>query len=1141
MPKHIRIRTKVGSDKAVTVNLNQDFDMLEILSLNMHQTDVYPRNCADFGVVVGRVVANGGFGVPNAKISIFLPLDDEDNENEVIKQLYPYRSSSIRDEDGYVYNLLPQDPSYNGHVPTGNFPKVSEVLLNQEVKYVYEKYYKLTAKTNESGDFMIYGVPPGSQRLVMNLDLSDMGCFSMVPEDFKLQGAPESAFDGARFRADSDLGSLPQIAQEQKSVDVKPFWGDEESGCDASITRMDFDLRDLGIEIKPTAVFMGSMGSDDMKDSVNKNCRPRWKQGELCLTIPQPGTIEAIRWTPFWKEEERPSGFTNNPGQTELIPVMERFNINGGHNIDEDGAFLINVPMNLDYLITNEFGEQIISDDPEKGIPTKGKYRFRIKPENTTGNSRLRRRGAYLVPNIREYNENGGSGTNSKKSGDQYGSTPDTGVAGSEKMRSYAFSINYYDYPQQAIDSGLLLTCKDYFYEFSFNKVYTTSQFINYWKHRHRDGFVGIKEVIPRESEACDRNPFPINTASRNVNFAIIFNQFFTRIIQVFWQFIWILMNFICLIIPIIMLIATVVIAIINVILGIINFIKKLFGFSKTIPYISYPPLTCEDLIPCAKLRVTKYPECQKCGCTDDNMNCSVGNCTGPADTADFDSNGTPTDPDDDFMICNGPDDQNGSTTYAADGCYLINFQSIIGVILTGGWGNFNVPQRWRRVEVTMRSLCDGLLNYYWKNNWINGFLYNYQFKAKLKPDNDYPNGYKAKFCAEVMHFDPIMQEFYYRSCPTDKTGNFIGDPDTALRSNNTTGGFLGLFTLKGENRRNIHQPTTIQDLGPVQEYIGEICNKKGYREGCSISDDLAPTTFSNPGNLIFAMVTERIVQLGNWDGWNLGELFRKEHKQVGGDMGAIFSQFNEVGVIEYEELDQTELTALSDQTDLDILNAFGGDPPTLDDIGALYAPDGWYSSPTGEYGFYGDCNDQLVPCGWDTTNPNPSNCTDNINNPPPSVGSWGDYSLSAPNQNIAFIAPRILYPVDVPEPTVLVSPGSEIRECIVRRLSASSQTVPVYLWNNDLNTVSGTDFIGTQAEFNTTNSGLISINYQGFDTWQYATTPIFTMADRDVILGTGYHYYFGLIPGSTAYDIFVKKYVPLPLDELEEDELFVI
>ena len=53
MPKHIRIRTKVGSNRVVNVNLNQDFDMLEILSLNMHQVDVYRRDCADFGIVCG--------------------------------------------------------------------------------------------------------------------------------------------------------------------------------------------------------------------------------------------------------------------------------------------------------------------------------------------------------------------------------------------------------------------------------------------------------------------------------------------------------------------------------------------------------------------------------------------------------------------------------------------------------------------------------------------------------------------------------------------------------------------------------------------------------------------------------------------------------------------------------------------------------------------------------------------------------------------------------------------------------------------------------------------------------------------------------------------------------------------------------
>ena len=33
--------------------------------------------------------------------------------------------------------------------------------------------------------------------------------------------------------------------------------------------------------------------------------------------------------------------------------------LDGGFNIDDNGAFLINIPMNLDYLVTNEFGERI--------------------------------------------------------------------------------------------------------------------------------------------------------------------------------------------------------------------------------------------------------------------------------------------------------------------------------------------------------------------------------------------------------------------------------------------------------------------------------------------------------------------------------------------------------------------------------------------------------------------------------------------------------------------------------------------------------------------------------------------------------------------------------------------------------------
>ena len=31
--------------------------------------------CADFGVVIGRVITNGGFGIPNAKVSIFMIME----------------------------------------------------------------------------------------------------------------------------------------------------------------------------------------------------------------------------------------------------------------------------------------------------------------------------------------------------------------------------------------------------------------------------------------------------------------------------------------------------------------------------------------------------------------------------------------------------------------------------------------------------------------------------------------------------------------------------------------------------------------------------------------------------------------------------------------------------------------------------------------------------------------------------------------------------------------------------------------------------------------------------------------------------------------------------------------------------------
>ena len=105
MAKSYRIKANPNSDKHIQLSLEQDFDQLEILSLKIVKSDVYARMCADYGVVVGRAIANGGFGIPNAKISIFVPITEEDELDPVISELYPYKTVTDKNEDGYTMSL----------------------------------------------------------------------------------------------------------------------------------------------------------------------------------------------------------------------------------------------------------------------------------------------------------------------------------------------------------------------------------------------------------------------------------------------------------------------------------------------------------------------------------------------------------------------------------------------------------------------------------------------------------------------------------------------------------------------------------------------------------------------------------------------------------------------------------------------------------------------------------------------------------------------------------------------------------------------------------------------------------------------------------------------------------------------------
>jgi hypothetical protein len=450
MSNTIRINTSPnGSDKYLKVKLDQDFDFIEILSLRLSQEDVYTKFCSDYGTIVGRVIINSGFGVPNAKVSVFIPIDDIDKNDPLINGLYPFEVITDKDGDGIRYNLFPKESETNNDcfTPIGTFPTKREVLDNDTILNIYCKYYKFTTTTNYAGDFMIFGVPLGTYTIHVDADISDIGDASQRPYDLIRQGAPTKLFDSpTKFKGGTNLDKLPQVKTSNVGVNVQPFWGDTEN-CEIGITRVDIDLN---YNLTPAAIFIGSIFGDQDKHSINKRCRPRKALGQMCQQITSSGSIDIVR--------------------KNIDNEIEDFNVDGGRVIDDDGAWAFQIPMNLDYMVTAEDGTMILSQDPNIGIPTRTSVRFKISMDETGGEGRLRTRASYLVPN-----------------------NPQT--------------TNEIDY-----EFGTK-TKNSSFKDLYWNKIYSVSNFITRFGLDNTNGPPAKNMMAIKDVDACagDKTPFPYN------------------------------------------------------------------------------------------------------------------------------------------------------------------------------------------------------------------------------------------------------------------------------------------------------------------------------------------------------------------------------------------------------------------------------------------------------------------------------------------------------------------------------------------------------------------------------------------------------------------------------------------------------
>lgn len=641
MGKSYRIKTDIGVDKNISLQLDQDFEFLEILSLQISQNDIYTRNCADYGVVVGRVVANGGLGIPNVKVSIFVPITETDSLNEEIVSIYPYVNPNDKNDDGYRFNLLPYEPSYPNHAATGTFPTRGDVLKDPLVAEVYDKYYKYTVKTNESGDYMIFGVPLGQQTLFMDLDLSDIGEFSLTPQDLiRLGLATEAQVAGNRFRTSEDLDTLPQIVSFQKTFEVNPFWGDR-SLCQVDISRVDFDLRDeLNIDIQPTSVFIGSIFStidkyriaaplsrqNEPPSILSSGCKPKDNLGNLCELTPGPGQILAVRQTIFQDQQGR--------------PVLEEYRLeNSGNVIDENGTWMIEVPMNLDYVTTAEDGSRIFSNDPTIGIPTKAKYRFKVKWDQSPTQTEQVKRPYFLIPNVREY------GWSASILDPVY--QTNNNLVKKDLKSSYYFGLDwtgYTDASTTAISNEKLqnaINCEDTFYEFSYNKVYTVSSLIDQYKRGlNRGRFIGIKE-IDNDDCATTVNKFPVNEGFKNFDTIFFLFSILLQLFQLLFPPLLITYHVIASI-RVLLKVITGIVGVILIVLGVISAILGVvflpavaLGFTSAGSLITVGSslIAASLLLGVIKFRsfgfsMITYPECTSCPCGSDEEN-SDGNQVG--------------------------------------------------------------------------------------------------------------------------------------------------------------------------------------------------------------------------------------------------------------------------------------------------------------------------------------------------------------------------------------------------------------------------------------------------------------------------------------------------------------------------------
>jgi hypothetical protein len=462
----------------------------------------------------------------------------------------------------------------------------------------------------------------------------------------------------------------------------------------------------------------------------------------------------------------------------------------------------------------------------------------------------------------------------------------------------------------------------------------------------------------------------------------------------------------------------------------------------------------------------------------------------------------------------------------------------------------FEILKEYRRRKRVGLLFCGGIVNYGFIDNWLSGSLYFFQFKSKVRWKNESLlelNVNRTNYCKDLLYYKvsetttgESVKRFYYRSTIANSSGTLVG---------NTT------FS----NIKRLGNPTTMVDLGPRDEFIKEVCTDETLDPSCSVVRSIGPTSFQDFGELLGLAINYRMdVEIK--DGFSINDLFDNTgflfygftNQVLDGDILQLISINNEVGIEQFNLQNQKYLgysyQNLDPETYSNVFtggtNIWGPLPITmqfdddgtkvrycLNDVGRLTESSQqipfylWDKKGTG-FGPYNDGTKDNQ--SWDYSSIQVQ----------PLQGMTYGYNLTGVTDNPSdkYLLPPITYTFSGLTITGSTIPADEIEnflefdvieDTFTDNHTSYNTQYPgfTYLW------VTG----GTESN---PTSGILYTRYGSAGTWETTNwnNSIYFLIKKTEnyyngnkqILSTPFLFYFGLRPGNTGVDKFIKRFGPL-------------